>query len=131
MTDHSFSAGNEKIVNIGTAGGQTKASSGFTFQFIQKHSDAIIEALINKKHPHQALSVFQKRFHLYDKVLLNILYNKKLNGAEIFSELFKKNPPQGVLQFLDNETTLFQELKIMQSVPMRVFLPAALKELLF
>ncbi len=129
MTDHRFSKGSEKIINIGTAGGQTKASSGFTFQFIQKHSAAIVDALINKKDPLIENSFFKKRFHLYDKTLLHILHHKKMNGAEIFSDLFKKNPPQRVMRFLDNETNFSDELKIMQSVPSKIFLPAALKEL--
>jgi lycopene beta-cyclase len=129
MTDHKFSKGNRKIINMGTAGGQTKASSGFTFQFIQKHSAAIVEALINKKNPIIETSFFEKRFHLYDKTLLHILYHKKMKGDKVLSALFKKNPPQHVLRFLDNETTFSEELKIMQSVPAKIFLPAALKEL--
>jgi lycopene beta-cyclase len=34
------------------------------------------------------------------------------------------------LQFLDNETNLLQDFKIMSSVPTNIFLPAAIKELL-
>jgi lycopene beta-cyclase len=129
MTDHPFSKGEGSIVTIGTAGGQTKASSGFTFQFIQKHSAAIVDALIHDKDPHIRTSFFKQRFDLYDHVLLHILYHKKMKGDAIFAQLFKKNPAQRVLRFLDNETNFLEELKIMQSVPMRVFLPAALKEL--
>ena len=130
MTDYPFSKGEGKIVNIGTAGGQTKASSGFTFRFIQKHSDAIINALVNYKDPHTATSFVQSRFNLYDSVLLNILQNRKMGGDKIFAELFKKNPPQRVLKFLDNETNFSEELKIMGSVPTAIFFPAAIKELL-
>ena len=32
---------------IGTAGGQTKASTGYTFRFIQKQADKIVEELIS------------------------------------------------------------------------------------
>ncbi len=129
MTDYKFSKGCKSIVNIGTAGGQTKASSGFTFQFIQKHSAKIINALINKKDPIIKENFFEKRFSLYDAVLLNILQNKKMNGAEIFIQLFKKNNVQRVLRFLDNETDVLQELKIMKTVPSKIFLPAAIKEM--
>src|SRR5688572_24809402 len=43
MTNYRFAAHNHNIINIGTAGGQTKASSGYTFRFIQKHSAAIVD----------------------------------------------------------------------------------------
>ncbi len=130
MTDFPFSSGKNNIVNIGTAGGQTKASSGFTFQSIQKNSIAIVNALIKKKNPHLLKSFLKKRFDLYDRVLLNILHYKKLGGDVIFASMFKNNPPQKVLKFLDNETDFYEELKIMQTVPTNIFLPAALKELI-
>ncbi len=130
MTDYSFSKAYGNIINIGTAGGQTKASSGFTFQFIQKQADAISNALVNNNNPHIAQSFSQRRFGLYDSVLLNILQQKKMGGDKIFEQLFKKNPPLRVLKFLDNETNFSEELKIMGSVPAAVFLPAAFNELL-
>ena len=34
-----------RILNIGTAGGFTKSSSGYTFQFIQKNSEILIKKL--------------------------------------------------------------------------------------
>lgn len=130
MTNKKFNQGEGNIVNIGTAGGQTKASSGFTFQFIQKQANAIINALINNKDPHITTSIFECRFKLYDSTLLNILNSDKMGGDKIFSALFRRNPPQRVLRFLDNETNFIDELKIMGSVPAQIFLPAAIKELL-
>jgi len=129
MTSFPFSKGEGNIVNTGTAGGQTKASSGFTFRFIQKHADAIAKALMAGKNPHTNAGLMQKRFDVYDNTLLNILHHKKLGGDKIFADLFKKNPPQRVLRFLDNETNLSEELKLMSTVPTGVFLPAAVREL--
>jgi lycopene beta-cyclase len=130
MTNLPFSKGEGRIVTLGTAGGQTKASSGFTFSFIQKHTDAVIKALTQKKDPHVGTTFMQKRFTVYDNSLLNILHNKKLGGDKIFADLFKRNPPQRILRFLDNETNLIEELKLMSTVPTAVFLPAAVRELL-
>ncbi|MGK2863692.1 MAG: lycopene cyclase family protein, partial [Chitinophagaceae bacterium] len=59
---------------IGTAGGQTKASSGYTFQFIQKQSQQIVEYLISEKSL-LAMPRTAKRFGFYDHTLLDILYN--------------------------------------------------------
>jgi lycopene beta-cyclase len=127
MTNYLFPKGEGRIINIGTAGGQTKAGSGFTFNFIQKHCDKIIASLVSHQHLHFSFSA-QKRFRLYDNILLNILSNRKMPAEKIFAHLFKKNPPQLVLKFLDNETTLKEDLKIMRSVPLKIFLPAAIHE---
>jgi lycopene beta-cyclase len=129
MTNYNFSKGEGGVINIGTAGGQTKGSSGYTFQFIQKHTDKIITALMNEKKPLIMQTMLEKRFHLYDSILLNVLYNKKMNGDKLFAQLFKKNSLQSILKFLDNETNFTEELKIMNSVSLGKFLPAAIKEI--
>jgi len=51
-----------------------------------------------------------------------------MDADEIFAHLFKKNPPQRVLKFLDNETNFIEELKILNSVPTQIFLPVAVRE---
>ncbi len=129
MTNYKFSKGEKRIINIGTAGGQTKASSGYTFQFIQKHAAKIIDAIVQDKNPLFAQSIYEKRFHLYDSILLNVLKHKKMNGDRLFAQLFKKNIPQAILKFLDNETGFKEELRIMNSVSLTTFLPAALREI--
>ena len=127
MTNEKFSfAGNGW--QIGTAGGQTKASSGYTFQFIQKQSQQIVEYLIAGK-PLSLIPAAPKRFRFYDNTLLHILYHNKLPGDKIFTQLFKKNKPQQVLRFLDNESSLKEELKIISTLPAWPFLKAALKQL--
>jgi lycopene beta-cyclase len=127
MTNRRFPAHQNNIIHIGTAGGQTKASSGYTFRFIQKHSAALVEQLVKTGKPF--IPSGAKRFSFYDSVLLNILHNKKLAGDKIFTGLFKKNSPKDVLQFLDNESSLLGELKIISSLPTLAFLKAALQQL--
>ncbi len=118
------------IVNIGTAGGQTKGSSGYTFQFIQKQTDGIIRLLLNGKYPVKQDNLLNKRFKLYDDTLLHVLCSQQLTASQIFSDLFSRNKPQLIFKFLDNETTVTEELKIMNSVPSQIFLKAAGKQLL-
>lgn len=113
---------------IGVAGGQTKASSGYTFQFIQKQSEQIVDYLIKGK-PLSSLPATAKRFRFYDNTLLHILYYEKLPGSKVFTQLFKKNKPQQVLKFLDNESSLTDELKIISTLPTWPFLKAALKQI--
>jgi lycopene beta-cyclase len=128
MTNRKFEFQNHGVFNIGTAGGQTKASSGYTFQFIQKQSRQIVDCLANG-HSLSTILGEPKRFRFYDNTLLHILYNNKLQGKKIFTRLFQKNKPQLVLRFLDNETTLKEELKIISSLPTWPFFKAALKQI--
>lgn len=126
MTNYKFPPGKNNIINIGTAGGQTKSSSGYTFKFIQKHSAEIVHALKETGKPFVSRALSNRRFEKYDSTLLNILYNKKMPGGEIFSTLVKNNRMRDVLKFLDNETSLMEEFKIIRCLPTLTFLKSAL-----
>jgi lycopene beta-cyclase len=128
MTDYRFPIADNRIIHIGTAGGQTKASSGYTFRFIQKHSAAIVEQLLRDDQSFIPPPAAASRFRFYDSVLLHILYNNKLPGKDVFTDLFKKNKPQAVLRFLDNESSFGDELRIISSLPAWPFLKAAWKQ---
>ena len=127
MTNYRFKRRNGNILNIGTAGGRTKASSGYTFRFIQKDTEEIIQSLEKTGHPFSTGS-HSSRFNWYDSVLLNILSHNALGGDEIFTHLFRKNHPDKILKFLDNETTVSEELKILSTLPQWPFMKAGLAE---
>lgn len=127
MTNHHFNTNKGSLINIGTAGGQTKASSGYTFSFIQKNSAAIIQQLIKSGNP--AIKSERRRFRFYDSILLGILHHNNLPGKSIFTDLFKNNKTQAVLRFLDNESSFIDELKIISSLPTWPFLKSALRQL--
>jgi lycopene beta-cyclase len=59
-----------------------------------------------------------------------VLQDKKLDGVTIFSSIFSKNPAKRVFRFLNNSTSLLEDLQIMASVPTKIFLPAALLTIL-
>lgn len=129
MTNVQFPQEDGNIVYTGIAGGQAKASSGYAFKFIQKRTAAIIAALKNGSSLSSS-SFKNVKGHLYDSTLLRVLHERSLNGDEIFASIFKKNKAADVLAFLDNESSLLTDLKIMNSVPTRIFLPAAMSELI-
>ncbi len=130
MTNFSFSVGAGNIINMGVAGGQVKGSSGYAFHFIQEKTKAIVADVVAQKNPLRGSTFSQKKFALYDAVLLRVLQEKKLDGSAIFTAIFSKNPPTRVFRFLNNESSLLDDLRIMASVPSRIFLPAALYALL-
>ena len=130
MTNYSFLGGAGSLINIGVAGGQVKGSSGYAFYFIQEKTKAIVADLVAGINPLRTSTFAQKKFQLYDAVLLRVLQDKKLDGATIFTAIFSKNPPDRVFRFLNNESSLFDDLHIMSSVPTRIFLPAAIQAIL-
>ncbi len=128
MTNYRFPAVDGRIIFLGTAGGQTKASSGYTFQYIQKHSARLVNSLIKKGNPFVSRPGGPARYRFYDSVLLHVLKNGLVPGDKVFTDLFKKNKPQWVLRFLDNESSLGDELKIISSLPSWPFLKAAFRQ---
>lgn len=127
MTNAVFPGYEKGMYHIGTAGGSTKASTGYTFRFIQKQADAIVEELVNGKKIVK-LQRTRKRFQFYDSTLLHILSKRLLGGKEIFSILFEKNRAAVVLKFLDNETSISEEIKLLNSLPKKIFIKAGFKE---
>lgn len=127
MTNYPFPTQKNNIFNIGTAGGQTKASSGYTFKFIQKQSAAIVRGLLEKNNPSAYLKQ-SRRFYFYDSVLLQILNFNKMQGYKIFTQLFASNKAAQILKFLDNETSVKEEIPILKSLPTLLFLKAGIKE---
>lgn len=127
MTNYRFPLANQRVIYMGTAGGQTKASSGYTFKFIQKRTQAIAEALQRGLHPAKAQASVG-RFAFYDSVLLNVLANGRLEGRDVFARLFEKCSPQQVLRFLDNDSRLLDDLRLMNVLPKIPFAKAAWQE---
>lgn len=130
MTNLLFPQQDGRVVYTGIAGGQAKGSSGYAFQFIQKRTRFIVQSLMQNGTVSLADGFADKKFRLYDGVLLNVLQNRKMPGDEIFAAIFQKNPVQKVFRFLDNETGLLNDLSIMRSVPLGIFLPATVREIL-
>ncbi|MFL5773121.1 MAG: lycopene cyclase family protein [Flavisolibacter sp.] len=126
MTSHNFHSRQNNIINIGSAGGQTKGSTGYTFNFIQKHSMQLVHQLLNSGHPF--ISKRGKRFLIYDAILLGVLRQNAVAGEKVFSELFRKNDPLRILRFLDNETQFGEELRLISTLPKRPFLKEAIKQ---
>ncbi|WP_025743558.1 lycopene cyclase family protein [Aquimarina pacifica] len=121
MTCYDFGKYNSKnILHIGTAGGWTKPSTGYTFAMSSKNAKKLYTYLKNGKD----LSGFKKRtrFWYYDLLFIDLLYKENRIGSLLFSKLFQKNKPQQILKFLDEETTFLEEVKITTSLPSPKFL---------
>ncbi len=128
MTCYDFASQNsQNIMHIGTAGGWTKASTGYTFRNISKKTAALIAHLAAGKN----LNGFSKknRFWFYDLILLDVLHQHNDMGQLVFESLFKKKRPQLILKFLDEETTLWEDFQIIAACPKRIFMKAFFRRL--
>ena len=117
------------VINLGTSGGFTKASSGYTFQFIQKNVAEIVNNLEVGKRPNPSTAFKDKVYQWYDRTLLYVLLTKKLTGKEVFTKIFQKIPAKKILAFLGNESTLVEDISIMKSLPLKPFLGSGIKQL--
>lgn len=116
----------KNILNIGTAGGNSKPSTGYTFYFIQKSIRKIV-AQLEKNHPITAIKTNQK-FKFYDKVLLDVIDKNKLEADVLFTSLFENNRISTLLSFLNEETSLINDLEIFDSVPRFAFTTSAIRK---
>ncbi|GAB4162782.1 MAG: lycopene cyclase family protein [Winogradskyella sp.] len=128
MTSFKFSKFNSKhILNIGTAGGWTKASTGYTFRNTTNKTNALVTFLKSKSD----LSKFHEKskFWFYDLIFLDVLANHNEEGAALFASMFKKADANTIFKFLDEESSLLEDLKIILSVPPKRFIQSFLKRL--
>lgn len=123
MSNYPFHQANKKgITKIGTAGSWVKPSSGYAFKNIEKMAGKVVENIKNNRSPDKGL--IQSRFRWYDTLYLDVFSNRNELGEYIFETMFTKNSIQKIFKFLDEETTLMEELKIMNSFDPRPFLRA-------
>jgi lycopene beta-cyclase len=125
MTSALLSKNSARISYIGTAGGATKSSTGYTFTYIQQQCDAIIEQIVNAKKINS--QVHANRFRLYDATLLQLLAKGKPSGKEIFTRLYQKNTMPQLFKFLDSATSFDEELRLMSKTQIGPFAKAFLQ----
>ncbi|MCF6129687.1 lycopene cyclase family protein [Flavobacterium sp. AS60] len=123
MTSYKFWNHNSKnIINIGSSGGWTKASTGYTFKSTTKKSKELVRFLQTKND----FRKFHKKdkFWFYDLLFLDVLNRRNDKGSEVFSALFKKGNPSLILKFLDEETTFWEDLQVIWKCPKGLFIKA-------
>ena len=129
MTSYKFWEQNSKnILHIGTVGGWTKASTGYTFKNTSKKTIQLIAFLKAEND----FTHFRKktRFWWYDLLLIDVLSSYNHLGSKLFSTLFKRNSLKNVFRFLDEETIFIEDLRIMLSMPPLRFIKALFRRVL-
>ena len=128
MTCNNFSAANsERLHHIGLAGGWAKPSTGYAFANTVRNTERLLTRIKQGKSP--ALPFRKDRFWYYDLLMLDILHSSNAEGSRIFEQLFRKRDPRLILAFLQEDTSLAEDLRIIAACPTRLFLRAFLRRL--
>jgi lycopene beta-cyclase len=123
MTDYAFPAREGRVVKIGVQGGQSKPSTGYAFYRIQQQVAALVKSLAETGAPF-AVPRPKPQFRAYDSLLLNILHRDGEQIKPIFTQMFARNPIERILRFLNEDSSLYEDLCIITSVPPKPFLQA-------
>ncbi|MDO7581958.1 MAG: lycopene cyclase family protein [Flavobacteriaceae bacterium] len=128
MTAYPFWKSNTpNIMHIGTAGGWTKASTGFTFQKTMRKTNEVVAFLKQDKALNTLIQ--KNRFWFYDLLFLDVLSKHNEKGHLLFSLMFKENKTDRIFKFLDEQTSFLEEIKIMMSFPAGLFVKALWKRM--
>ena len=106
-------------MNIGTAGGMTRLSTGYTFLNIQEHSKYIrmnIENIQNTKKYE-----IEKKYQFLDKIFLRVLKKHPEKMPQIFSNMFGTSYI-ATIKFLSNKSNILEDLSIILKMPKWIFI---------
>lgn len=114
----------ETVINLGIMGGDTRASTGYTFIHTLENAQHLAGKLAKGETP---IALEQKPRHaFYDRIFLQVLaeHPKKLEQGLV--ALFRKNRPDQVFRFLSGKTVLYEELPLILSLPIAPFVKGLL-----
>lgn len=121
MTTYDFTQHNlPGHYKIGTAGGWVKPSTGYSFKMSEKKAKQLVENIKNDRKLDHGL--FSKKSKLYDATLLDVLDKNNGKGDEVFYKLYSSNEMKYFFKFLDEETTVLEDLRIMFPMTSMAFL---------
>lgn len=125
MTSYPFWKNNsQNIIHIGSAGGWTKASTGFTFKNVIKKSKELVRFL--ESEPNFTKFHKKNKFWFYDLLFIDVLWKDNSIGSKLFSGLFKDENSGLILKFLDEETSWSEDLMVILKCPKIPFIKAFL-----
>lgn len=122
MTDGTFARRDgARVLRIGTAGGATRASTGYTFAAMLRQGEAVAQLVaggaLQRRGRLTLPPAYRARHRWMDAVQLQAVDTGLLDGPDFFSRLFAAQPAPRVLRFLDGQSTLGEDLAVMRASP--------------
>lgn len=108
------------VIPIGARAGTVKASTGYGFARIQRHSAAIASHLVRDRSPAHAAPA-RRWSRAMDEVLLRIIREEPVAGVEVFAVLLMRNPASRIFAFLDEDASLLSQFRLGRTLPLAPF----------
>lgn len=116
------------VITLGSNSGAIRASTGYAFLNILRQAEELAESfkkLVDSTstphHHEQALALPSPAvppwMEIADHMFLTALKRMPLSGGEIMSSLLSRAPEAPLLRFLQGQTSVFEALRVMSSVP--------------
>jgi len=111
----------KNVIKIGSAGGMTRLSTGYTFLNIQEHSRYIVKNIENI----DKLKIFklEKKYQFLDKIFLRVLEKHPEMMPKIFFNMFKSSS-NTIIKFLSNKSNIIEDISIISKMPKLIFFKA-------
>ena len=115
---------NKDKIDIGSAGGMTRLSTGYTFLNIQEQSKYIRENIDNivcaKNYS------IGKKYKFLDNIFLRVLKKYPERMPKIFMKMFKSEA-NTIIKFMSNKSNILEDLIVILKMPKWIFLKALFK----
>ncbi len=109
----------KNFINIGTAGGMTRVSTGYTFLNIQEHSKYIRMNIdnINEVNRFQ----IKKKYYFFDKIFMKVLDRYPEIMPKLFYNLFGTFN-NSIIKFLSNKSNFIDDIIVIFKMPKWIFI---------
>lgn len=117
-----------RIIPVGTAGGATRGSTGYTFRAMQRGGEHFAQQVLTGG----KLTVpqyYPDRHRTLDSILLHGIARGTVSGPECLERLFASVPADVLLKFLDGRTSVRQDGQILAAAPKFPLTCAALRRI--
>ena len=119
---------NDNIINIGSRGGATRPSSGYTFYFIQKQIEKIVKQMNYKS---KISSKVHNDFNLFmDQVFIDVIDKNVNKSPQIFLDLTSNLTGDEMAFFMTGKFKLIIWIKIILNLPKTLFLKSFFKKII-
>lgn len=105
-----------RIIPIGSAGGATRPSTGYTFLGIQRASRSIAASVTRGTQP-AAPRIWSQIALLLDNIFMSYLERYPERGPELFFNLFSHTDTESLVKFLSDRASLRDYFDVMFSMP--------------
>ncbi len=113
MYQNPVSFGTKSVIKIGTAAGMVKASTGYAFSRMNRDAKNILS------NRNRASAI---RFRFYDRILLHIIRHEIDQIPAVMSRLFRSASITQILLFLDEKSSIWQEIRMFAKLDIGLFL---------